>query len=144
MKIKSIYTGIVFFCLPIFIVLIGCNGGEDDNKIKKNKKILTSGTWKVSDVQVNGTNQNALFSGFTITFAEATYTSTNGDPVWPATDTWSMQNETTITRGSDGVNIFIQQISESALKLELIWNKTTYGPGRSQSVAGQHVFTLTK
>jgi hypothetical protein len=107
--------------------------------------LLKSGTWKVKTAKVDGTDQISLFTGLSITFAASSFTASNGDPVWPASGTWTLNATTkTITRG-DGLVVTVGDgISETALTLTLDWDETTLGGGRVGSIAGQHVFTFGK
>lgn len=139
--------------VAIALVASAC-GGDDPTAVAQTQKVtemLTSsgGTWtpaSAGGVTVDGVDvTEELFSGFTITFQDGTYTTTGASPVWPAEDTWSFKDETAIViiRGSDQKEVTIAQISSTELKLELEWPETTYG-GRKSSLQGKHVFTLNK
>ena len=90
----------------------GGGGGEEDVTLKQ----LTAGTWQMSSVTVDGVNQNALFTGLTLTFTATGYTAVNGDPVWPASGTWSFADadKKTIVR-NDGVTVNLESISDNSL-----------------------------
>ncbi len=105
---------------------------------------MTSGLWTMQSVTVDGTNQTSVYAGMTLTFTATSYTTTNGLPVWPASGTWSFSNSdgTAVTR-SDGLAIQINELTTSSMKLQLIWDETTYGPGRQESLDGTHVYTFT-
>jgi hypothetical protein len=119
--------------------------GPDESEVNPNLALLTAATWRVNDVTVDGVNQNSLFDGFTLKFNNGTFTSTNGAPVWPASGTWSFDSgsNTNITRG-DGKALTITSINASTLVFTLEWDETTFEGGRSSSISGAHVFTLTK
>lgn len=107
--------------------------------------LLKSGTWKTKTVAVDGTDRINLFTGFTLTFSASSFSASNGEPVWPATGTWTLNEATkTITRG-DGVTAIVgDDLSETSLTLTLVWGKTTLGGGRTESVSGNHVFVFGK
>jgi len=144
-KINSLYIAssvLLFFAVS---VLSSCGGKDSPSASEVNQGILSSGTWKISNVTVDGVDQTSLFTGLTLQFTASSYTTTNGDPVWPATGTWSFTDDTaTSVKRSDGVIVGISSISETGLVLTLDWTKTTLGTGRVKSVAGAHVFTFTK
>jgi hypothetical protein len=105
---------------------------------------LKSGSWSVNNVTIDGVS-SSTFAGMTLSFTATAYTSTNASPVWPASGTWSFTNDAaTSFKRDDGVDVTIDDISETSLTLSLNWNKTTLGPGRTKSVSGKHVFTLKK
>lgn len=106
------------------------------------------GNWSPSSVVVGTTDVTAeYFEGFTITFnADKTLSTTGTTPVWERQDTWNFKGESTnvITRGSDGKDVTIDELSDTKLVLSLEWDQTTTAPGRSKSIEGRHVFTFNK
>jgi hypothetical protein len=151
MKLQHIIS-IVLFCLSIVTLTLisGCGDGGSDpaptpSKQDEVKTILTSGTWKVQSVTVDGTDQTAVYKNLTLNFSSTGYTSANGLPVWPANDTWTFGNEeATLLKRNDGVDVTINEATATSLKLGLAWNKTTLGTGRVSSVSGKHVFSFGK
>jgi hypothetical protein len=93
---------------------------------------------------VDGVDQSALYSGFTITFSPTGFTTTKGGVIWPASGTWNFQgtSTTTITR-NDGSEVQIQ-VTSSSLTMTINWTTTTLGGGKVASTKGNNVFTLTK
>ena len=106
---------------------------------------LTSHPWKVSVVTVDAVDKTSLFTNMTLTFTASGYTTTNGGPVWPASGTWKFVDGAArkIIRNDD-LEITITEITDTSLKFSLTWNANTFGSGRTSSVAGNHLFTLTK
>lgn len=129
--------------LTAVITVISSCGPQPVSEEEKVRTMLMSGTWQIQDVTVDGVNKNSLFDGFTIKFNEATYTTTNGGPVWPASGTWHVSTPTTIVHNGGDV-ISISSITENSLVLTLEWDETTLGGGRTQSVSGSHTFTFSK
>jgi hypothetical protein len=127
----------------------GSGGGDDPAPEKTAAELttakLTAGQWKVGSVTVDGVDQSALFKSFNITFTATSFSTTNGGVVWPASSTWSFTdaNATGFSR-SDGITVQLQEITDSSLKMSMAWSKNTLGPGRIESVKGQHVFTMGK
>jgi hypothetical protein len=119
---------------------------------------LVASTWKVSAVVVDGVDRSDLFTNLTVRFTatvtpngkptdfSGTFTTTNGGPVWPASGTFTISDPasgTTLAR-SDGVTVQLSNVTATSLTMTVAWNKDTYGPGRIESVKGQHVFTMGK
>jgi hypothetical protein len=154
MKINSIFLNSAFSLgiLVLLVTLSNCGKDPEPTPIEKNTQILTSngGTWtpaSTSGVVVNGIDVSKdLFPGFTITFAKGTFTTTGTSPVWLREDTWQFKDETAtvITRGQDNKEIALEEISNTQLKLTLVWTETTYSNGRQRSLAGKHEFFLNK
>jgi hypothetical protein len=124
-----------------------CGGGDDPGPSKKDEvtEILTSGTWKVQSVTVDGTDQTDVYKDMTLKFTSLTYNTTDGIPVWPAVGTWTFTDDNaTAFQRDDGVVVDILSATGTSLKLGLVWDETTLGSGRSASVAGDHVFSFVK
>jgi hypothetical protein len=141
---RTLSTGILLIVLGL--VLQHCGGSDPAPPATEAQRVtalMKTGAWKIQAATVDGASQTALFTGLTLTFSDTGFTSTNGEPVWPASGTWAFVNEgaTSFTR-NDGVVVTIQEISGSAMILSLTWDKTTLGPGRIASVEGQTVLTF--
>ena len=107
-----------------------------------NTRILTSPTWKIKKLLVDNADQTSLYTNMTLTFTNTTYTATNGEPVWPASGTWSLSDDGLKITRDDDLIITVSSISDTELTLELDWTTTTYSGGRKSSVQGHHVFTF--
>jgi hypothetical protein len=105
------------------------------------RELLVGGAWSLQSLQVDGTDQTGLFSGLSLSFTGTGFTATGGEPVWPASGTWSFDDDSgeSITR-ADGIAVAINSINDTSLQLTLTWEKTTLGSGRTGSVSGVHVF----
>jgi hypothetical protein len=148
MIIRSIVVIVFLFACS---QLISCGGGGGDDPTPEKTKAeevtakLTASQWKVGSVTVDGVDQSSLFKNFNITFSSTNFTTTNGGVVWPASSNWSFTdtNATGFSR-SDGITVQLQEITDTSLKMSMAWSKNTLGPGRIESVKGQHVFTMGK
>jgi len=135
----------LFAVLTIVIsMLAGCGSGSKEVE-PDTKALLTSGTWKMKAVTVDGVDKSTAFTNFTVSFSSTAFTSANGSPVWPATGTWSFADATQKSvKRSDNVIVTINDITENQLTVSLTWAKSTLGAGRIESVAGAYSFTLNK
>lgn len=131
-----------------FVLTIASCGGKEpaaQTDTERVQEILTSGTWKIQSVSVDGVDRTSDFANLQVIFNSGSFTATNGKLVWPATGTWSFTNDqATAFSRSDGVSVSIVEATDIRLVVELDWTSTTYGPGRVSSVAGEHTFTFTK
>ncbi len=154
---KTNYTkrvAVAFLLIATVATLIhlsGCKGGAADptpapaSKQEEVKAILTLPTWKMQSVTVDGTDKTSIYKDLSLKFSATGFTSTNGGAVWPASGTWSFTNaDATAVKRDDGLEVKLQEVTSTSLKLALTWSKTTLGPGRKESVNGQHVFSLGK
>lgn len=136
------------FSVAAFAILISissCGGGGGGDTTPDLSALLKSGTWKIGTVTVDGANETDLFTGMTLTFGASSFSSTNADPVWPASGTWTLNAAAkTITRGDALVVNIGNNLSATALTLTLDWDKTTFGGGRIGSIEGAYVFTFGK
>jgi hypothetical protein len=148
---KTIKNIAALLLVAVVLIFPSCGGSDDPNptpgqtEVEKAVKILTSGTWKLNAVTVDGVNKNDLFTGFTVTFTATGFTATNGEPVWPSSGLWNFSDATakSINR-SDNVTVTLESLADTAITISLTWSKTTLGTGRAESIAGKHIFSLTK
>jgi hypothetical protein len=130
----------------LLATLSSCKG--DDPSVTEAQKItnlLTGSPWKIQSVTVDNVAHDELYPNLSVTFTSTGFTATNGLLVWPTTGTWTFTDKTATTFSrNDGVEVTINEISDTRLVLSLTWTKTTLGGGRANSLSGKNVFTLTK
>jgi hypothetical protein len=123
-----------------------CKGDDDPFAAEKNRNLLV-GNWQVNNVKVKGVDKTGDFAGLILQFVPGTFQATNGEPVWPASDTWAFTDDTatSFVRG-DGVVVTITTITPMSLILTLSGEVTTWEAttGRANSVSGEYVFTFTR
>lgn len=139
-------TGITSVVILASLFLFsGCKKNAPQLETDRAKKLLTSGTWVIESVTIDGVGNTDMYAGLTLTFTGTSYTAAHGGLVWPASGTWSFADETgkRMLRGDD-LMINVREISATQLVLELQWTSTTFGPGRVSSISGEHVFTFGK
>lgn len=90
-KINIIVSALVVVSL---LLVAGCKKDDPQPETERIQKLLASGTWQVESVLVNETDQTSTFSGLTLSFTPTTYSTTNGDVVWPASGTWAFVDAT--------------------------------------------------
>jgi len=139
----------ILYLLPVvlMVMLSGLMSCDDDEPTAQETatNLLTSSTWKIKTVSVDATDRTSVYPGLALTFTATGYTTTNGGVIWPASGTWSFKDQTaTVITRNDGLEITIQELTETSLKLSFNWTKTTLGSGRVQSVSGLHILTFSK
>ena len=140
---------VIINLLLVILALTSCGGGGGDptptpvSKQDEVKAKLTSPTWKMQSVTVDGADKTTLYKDLTLKFTASGFTSTNGGAIWPATGTWTFTStEATAIKRDDGLEVKLQEVTDASLKLGLTWSKTTLG--RVESVSGAHVFSFGK
>ena len=138
---RTLCLGFMLVVTGILLQQCGSSDPATPTEAQRVTSLMKTGPWKIQSVTVDGVNQNALFTGLTLSFSDKGFTSTNGVPVWPLSGTWTFVNDqaSSFTR-NDGVIVTIQDITSTSMTLRLTWSKTTFGPGRVTSISGQTVF----
>jgi hypothetical protein len=151
--IKGILSVSLIFALML-IYSCGDNGGGDEETQKEARtKILTKeGGWSMSSINVpagtvfdgSEADWEAVGVTFTSTNMNSTNIPTDGEKVWPASASWTMNDEgTTITRGDgNGVEMtFVGNPSEDQVVFSFTLPEGTT-IGRVQSLEGEYTVTL--
>jgi hypothetical protein len=143
---KTVLAAMLLTAFSCFLFsLTGCDEGGSVSKQEEVTAKLTAATWKVGTVTVDGVDKTSIYNGLTLKFNASGYTATNSGAVWPGSGTWNFTSEeATAIKRNDGLEISIEDATDTSLKLKLTWTKTTLSTGREQSVAGTHVFSFTK
>lgn len=138
----------IFFLVGIIGVFSSCKDDEGQPAPTAQEEAtakLTSSPWKLDRVTVDGINQTDVYKNLTVSFTGSAFSSTNGGVVWPANGSWTFQNqEATLIKRSDDVEITIQTLTDQSLMLSFYWEKNTLRNARVSSIQGQHVFTFVK
>lgn len=145
-KINTIVTSsLIVWVLMGLVTLVGCKKDDPKPETERIKELLRTNTWRIQSVTVDGTDQSTLFTGLTLTFTDTNYSTTNGGVVWPASGSWSFVDNTAkkIIR-SDGLEIRVEEVTGTSLKLGLTRTAGSLGTGRIESVAGNHTFSFIK
>lgn len=151
-RLKILSVVILANVLWVLLALQSCggDGGGDptpveETEVQKATKLLTTGQWIVQSVTVDASDKSSVYSNLKLTLTATGFTAIGGNPVWPANGTWKFKDESAkvIDRG-DGLSINLMEVTATKLVLSLTWSKTTVAGGRTESVAGQHVFTFGK
>jgi hypothetical protein len=151
-KVGYIITSLI---LLAFVFLSSCGGSgpepvPEPTEQEKVTALLTANTWKPASgagwVTIDGFDGAELFPNFTLTFTKTGYTTTGDTPVWPRSGTWHFLtgSTTVIIRDIDDLQVTINNVNDTSLKLTLVWAETTTVGGRQKSLAGTHVFNFTK
>jgi hypothetical protein len=144
---KDIFKRCFFIAVTALLVALAsaCSDSGEQSEKEIVLKKLTSKTWVLNSVTVDGTDKSSTFAGLTLSFTPTGFTVANGNIIWPQESTWSFTDDTasSFIRNSDQVTVKILELTDTMMKLELIWSAATFGPGgRGESVSGKYVFVF--
>ena len=139
-----------FVYLTLVVSLVSC--GKDDPAVEPEPTeqerittLLTTASWPLTSVVVEGENAAELFKDFSLTFTATGYTTTGTTPVWARSGTWTFTDATAKKiKRDDNVEVTIESVDEKTLKLSLVWDRQITEGGRSKALRGKHEFTLTR
>ncbi|MEJ0055563.1 MAG: hypothetical protein WDN75_07850 [Bacteroidota bacterium] len=144
-KITNTLKGISFSALMITLLVVqSCSDNSAEASLLEiTSQQLSARTWKVKSVTVDGKDNTAMFKDFVLKYDATTFTTTSGTLVWPASGSWKFKDNTAraIVR-DDGLEVTIETISDTGFTFDLIWAKTTFGPGRTSALSGIHKFEM--
>ena len=144
-KFRRMTVYVFSSAIVISLLVLSACGDSSPSATEITANQLKANTWRISSVMVDATDQTALFTNMTLSFTASEYTTTNGKAVWPASGTWSFTDNTAKKiKRSDNVEVTIIEINDTSLKLSLNWATNSFGPGRVESVAGNHLFSFVK
>ncbi|KYG71349.1 hypothetical protein EV198_3436 [Roseivirga ehrenbergii] len=132
--------------LVLFVgLIIGC---EPDDPIGPTNKELAfeklAGTWKYGTngkIILDGQDVSLNYPGFTLSFTDGTYTTTNGGDLFRATGTWAWVNEAAGSVNLDtGEEVIILELSLTHFKFSF----THTGGGVAAGTSGNYTVSLEK
>lgn len=144
MKSLNKYSAFFVLLMAVVIAMVSCD--EAKNEVEKSiqdkftEQIV--GTWNVNTVEVDGVTLSD-FNGFSLTLSDGSYTTTNGNGIWPAQGTWKYTDSgiTSITR-DDGIEIAIRLlVIDDALELTFTYS---VADGRVLGINDNFTFILDR
>lgn len=118
----------------------------DDTSVEPSEQELAteliSATWRLGTIFVDDIDRTLHYPGFSFTFSDGTYQSTNAGELFNASGTWEWGSETTINEIllDDGKVLNIQSFTTS----QLVFSFTQSDGGVRYGIAGNYVVTLIK
>ena len=144
MKLKTravLLNGLMVF---LMVIAFGCSKETPATPNDKTEKLLRATTWKLASLKVDNVS-STRYAGMTLNFGTGVYTTTGGQPVWPASGTWAFEgNGGNKIRRNDGLIIDVLGANAAQITLAFDWTETTYELGRSASTAGRHEMVFVK
>lgn len=145
MKNILLKTLVILCCIGLINYLSGCKSDDDGPSAESIRLQELSATWGLGSVTNDGNDVTNQFIDFSLTIDQFSFTTQNGGNAWPANGTFTyvlVENDIKILERSDGVDVFLDQISNDDLRLS--FQITTLPGGRQEGITGQFIFSLTK
>jgi|GEM_PF-948572 len=147
LKKNTVHILEIALTLTALLFTIGCSKHKVTLTLQQTttQQLEVASPWKIQSVSNDGVDQTAQFTGMTLKFTDANYTTTNGEPLWATSGSWSFDDATAKTfKRNDDIDVEITAISATGLTLSLQWNEDTYTDGRINSTKGKYVFVFVK
>lgn len=148
---------LIILVIPLMIILLstsGCKKDDDPSPAEVQTTALSS-TWVIGSsgfVTLDGSDVTSYFSQFELDIlADYSYSTIGGNKPnpWPASGKWSFLensdgslNLNKLVR-DDGLEITIEELTSSTLRISFIHNESVHQSGRTDGVSGLYVFSLT-
>jgi hypothetical protein len=137
---------LILSLIPFF----SCNPNPDPlppslEELQAETTARLTGTWSLASATRDNIDASGEFSGFTVTFSPAGFTTTNGQGVWPDTGSWRFMpgSSDTILRDFNVETLLVFTNNDTQLKMSF-YAEATAGSGRTTGVAGNYVFVVNK
>jgi hypothetical protein len=142
---KHLELILLLVVLTIILSSCGGNGGGPDGPSDQDLAFeKLSGAWTLSNggsITLDGSNVNANYTGFTLSFTNGSFTTTNAGDLFPASGTWEWVGETTNQiRTGRGKVVTISTLTTSSFQFSFTKNASNGAAG----IDGNYVIALNK
>lgn len=132
-----------------FAVIVFATGCKKDTPLTPQEQVtaqLTSAeAWEKPTVTVDGVDYTEHFANFSLKFGKNTYTSTEGEPIWLPSGTWTFGNEEGTLMIVDGsMEVEIISINDEVLEISFQGTEDSFEPGRKKSIIGRIIIRLLR
>jgi hypothetical protein len=150
----------LFILVSAGIFYSSCDGGDDPQKSQEETQLeKLKGTWNILSVVNDATERTDEYPGMTVTIAGTfseggIYNYTSDATSWPSQSPWKALDTWKFNAGSIG-SVLVRQSdltpitytlsnSDKTVELRFDYSGPGFSNGRTESVAGEWIFTFTK
>jgi hypothetical protein len=134
--------------LVVLVAILSSCGGKDGEPDGPSDQDLAfeklSGAWTLSNgesISLDGSNVSANYTGFTLSFTNGSFTTTNAGDLFPASGTWEWVGETTNQiRTGRGKVVTISTLTTNSFQFSFAKNASNAAAG----IGGSYVIALNK
>lgn len=129
--------------LSALLLFPGC-GDKTEPESERVKKLLVAGEWGIQSVNGNAIDLTSVYKNLKLTFKDGTFTSSGGEPIWPASGSWNFIDPSAKKMNAASLEITILEVTDKKLSYSLPWTKTTVTGGRIVSIPGDITFVMVR
>lgn len=138
---------LLILLVVVMLIVSSCGGGGDDDPGPTPQELAfedLAGTWTLANggsITLDGDDVASSYTGFTLSFTNGGFTTSNAGDLFPATGTWQWVGESTnqITTGR-GKQVTIITLTTSAFQFSFTKTATNSVAG----VSGNYVIKVVK
>jgi hypothetical protein len=137
----------IYMTLLLASLLMHCSEEDSAPSAKSKFKARLQGTWTLEEAWVGDVAVTDAFPDMSIFIEKNTFVTAHAvDPIWPAAGVFELEKTTLgdqpfLIRRDDGVEMLINDITETTLVLQFSFTSET---ARPQGVSGDYTFTFSK
>jgi hypothetical protein len=138
---------LILLLVVLVIILSSCggNGGGPEEPSEQDLAFeKLSGAWTLNNggsINLDGNNVSANYAGFTLSFTDGSFTTTNAGDLFPASGTWEWVGEATNQiRTGRGKVVTISTLTTSSFQFSFTKNASNAAAG----IDGNYVIALNK
>ncbi len=133
----------------LLITCFGCGGGGDDGPTETQQEqafALLAGNWTLNSIALDGQNVNSDYSGFSLSFTNGGFTTTNAGALFNSIGTWQWADATAanIITLDDGKEVTIVELTTSSFTFTFTVNSTGGVANGINGLAGNYRISVNK
>ncbi len=148
MKKQHRYTHLYLLLMSILVIVFASCGGDDDPTAQQLAFEKLSGSWDLSQggsIIIDGQNATANFTGFTFSFTDGAYTTTNSGDMFRASGTWEWTDEEAQQLSiDDGKTITIVTLTETLFVFTFTSDGNAGTANHGEGIAGNYTITVNQ
>ena len=147
---KTIKVQIILIAVFTITLTLGmsCGGGDDDPSLQELAFEKLSGSWDISQggsIMIDGQDGSLNFQGFSLSFTDGGYNTTNAGELFNALGTWEwVDDEAQLIDLDDGKRLTIVSLTETELVFSFQFNGQGGQANHGESIAGSYIITVNQ
>ena len=145
---KNIKTPIYIISVLMLMLGLACDGGDAEPSLQELAFEKLSGSWDISQgggIMIDGQDGSLNFQGFSLSFTDGGYNTTNAGELFSALGTWSwVDEEAQLIDLDDGKRLTIISLTETELVFSFQFSGQGGQANHGESIAGNYVVTVNQ
>ena len=148
MKTIKSQTYIITLLTITLTLGLSCGGGDDDPSAQELAFEMLSGSWDISQggsIVIDGQDGSLNFQGFSLSFTDGGYTTTNAGELFGALGTWEwVDEEAQLIDLDDGKRLTLVSLTDTELVFSFQFDGQGGQANHSDSIAGSYTITVNQ